>query len=393
MKFMHDTVLRALMAASLAAASLQPAFAAAVAPPKRDGSSGSFDAQFGNGPFGTDEWNLTTGQVYEYIGGGYTPAFTVPFKTITYNGQTVHAFEFSSLTMEPTLKIIVFGSTAVLLSQGNIDIAGQFEFPNGTLGGTPSTGNDGDFNGGSGQVAGGSGGGGGYGQGGYIQTACAGQGFSGGGGGGGGNYSPGTAGLRGAVPAGTGVTNPPAPLKGGKFGHMQNANKLLQGGAGGAGGGGNSGGEYFGGSAGGNGGAAVVLGARGTITIESTGVLNSAGLAGSPPASTSGSSGGGAGGDVWLFAKKGFSNAGRILANGGAGGTSIYNHTPCEKNPHMADGPNGGDGSGGVVLISAPSITNTGTINFAGGGGSGNDGELVTLDAPIANSGKIIGNR
>jgi hypothetical protein len=193
--------------------------------------------------------------------------------------------------------------------------------------------------------------------------------------------------------AGTGVTNPPAPLKGGKFGHMQNANKLLQGGAGGAGGGGNSGGEYFGGSAGGNGGAAVVLGARGTITIESTGVLNSAGLAGSPPASTSGSSGGGAGGDVWLFAKKGFSNAGRILANGGAGGTSIYNHTPCEKNPHMADGPNGGDGSGGVVLISAPSITNTGTINFAGGGGSGNDGELVTLDAPIANSGKIIGNR
>jgi hypothetical protein len=255
MKFMHDTVLRALMAASLAAASLQPAFAAAVAPPKRDGSSGSFDAQFGNGPFGTDEWNLTTGQVYEYIGGGYTPAFTVPFKTITYNGQTVHAFEFSSLTMEPTLKIIVFGSTAVLLSQGNIDIAGQFEFPNGTLGGTPSTGNDGDFNGGSGQVAGGSGGGGGYGQGGYIQTACAGQGFSGG------------------------------------------------------------------------------------------------------------------------------------------GGTSIYNHTPCEKNPHMADGPNGGDGSGGVVLISAPSITNTGTINFAGGGGSGNDGELVTLDAPIANSGKIIGNR
>jgi hypothetical protein len=393
MTFRHHTALRTLMAACLATCTaIQPALAAPPMPPKSDGSAGSFDAQFGNGPFGTDEWNLTTGQVYENIGGGYTPVFTVPFKTITYNGQTVHAFEFSSLTMEPTLKIIVFGSTAVLLSQGNIDIAGQFEFPYGTLGGTPSTGN-GNFNGGSGQVAGGSGGGGGYGQGGSIQTACAGQGFSGGGGGGGGNYSPGTAGLRGAVPGGTGVTNPPTPLKGGKFGRMQNANKLLQGGGGGAGGGGNSGGEYFGGSAGGNGGGAVVIGTPGTITIESTGVLNSAGLAGSLPAYTSGSSGGGAGGDIWLFAKKGFSNAGQILVNGGAGGTSTYNRTPCQKLAHSADGPNGGDGSGGVIVISAPSIANTGTINFAGGGSSGNDGELVTLSAPIANSGKIVGNR
>ena len=364
MKFKQQTALYTFMAACLAAsAGLQPAFAAtAAAPPKSDGSSGSFDAQFGNGPFGTDEWNLTTGEVYENIGGSYTPVFTVPFKTITYNGQSVHAFEFSSLTMESTLNVIVFGSEAVLLSQGDIDIAGQFQLPYGQIGGAASTGGNG--NGTAGQGAGGTGGGGGYGVGGEIQTSCAGIPFSGGGGGGGGNYSAGTEGSKGAVPAGTGVpAQPPAP-RGGRAGRMQSFSKFFPGAAGGAGGGGNYGGEYFGGSAGGNGGAALVLSAAGKITIESTGVLNAGGVAGGPPAANSGSSGGGAGGDVWLFANKSITNAGQILVNGGAGGTSTFARTPCQKNQNTMDGPNGGNGSGGVVLIAAPSISNTGTINY-----------------------------
>ena len=47
------------------------------APPKSDGSSGSFDAQFGNGEY-LVAFDTDNGQVVQYIGGGNSVKFYVP---------------------------------------------------------------------------------------------------------------------------------------------------------------------------------------------------------------------------------------------------------------------------------------------------------------------------
>jgi hypothetical protein len=364
--------------------------AAVKAPPSSDGSSGSFDAQFGNGATaygGLSYWNLDTGQVVTTQG---VVAFTVPFETITWNGQPVKAYNFSSFTVEQTIHLTLYGATpAVLLAQGNISIAGAFVFQNTNVtGGTPSTGVNNAFNGGPGSGIGGAGGG--EGRGGQVETSCGPSVFSGSGGGGGGNYRKGGAGLKNYIVEGAGGSPPSYP--GGPGGHAEQATVLQGGGGGAAGGGGLYGGDYYGGSPGGNGGGAVVFATPGTITLTSTGVVNAAGGAGGGASGITGGSGGGAGGDVWLFSSQGVSNAGQILANGGAGSTISLAKSACKAKP-VVKGPDGGNGSGGVLFISSPTIANSGTINLAGGNGSAgpNGGLLDGNGVAVINTGSIIG--
>ena len=364
------------------------------APPRSDGSSGSFDAQFGNGiadGFALSWWNLDTGEVFINPNGTPQVAFTVPFKTIEWNGQTLHAYNFSKLTVEPTVNLIIYGTTpAVLVSKSDISFAGQFNFQNTNIaGGTPSTGKSGNYDGGPGAGIGG--GGGGAGPGGQIETQnCGPTEYSGSGGGGGGNYAMGRPGFESWIP--TDAYNPPPPYLGGPGGRKEKSTTLQGGGGGAAGGGGNYAGEYFGGSPGGNGGGAVVFSTRGTITLTSSAVLSTEGGAGGGAGAITGGSGGGAGGDQWFFAGTGFSNAGQILANGGLGSKIRLSKSSCSRTPTVV-GPNGGDGSGGVLFISAPSVANSGTINLSGGNGSANPngGLLDASGVSIDNTGTIVG--
>jgi len=383
-----------LLTASLLTTTLgaSPILAAALkAPPKSDGSSGSFDAQFGNGEYMVS-FDTDNGNVVEYIGGGDTVAFTIPHKTITYNGQSMPAYEFSSFNVEPSVSLTIVGTApAVFLSQGNMNIAGQFKFANTPIaGGTISTGQNGNYDGGEG--AGQGGGGGGEGPGGGA-SACVSVSFTGSGGGGGGNYSTGGHGLKNYEPsdAGNQVDYP-----GGLPGRRENAARLQGGGGGGAPGGGNANGEYWGGVAGGNGGGAVVFSTAGTITITSSGVLDASGLAGgtNDGSGNPGNSGGGAAGDQWFFAKGGLTNAGQILVHGGAGGAYKVPVSACGSQ-RLVDGPNGGEGSGGVLMIDAPTIANSGTINLSGGNGTfAPDGGLLNANGVTINTtGTIAGAR
>jgi hypothetical protein len=371
----------------VAGASVASAFPSA--PPKSDGSSGSFDAQFGNG-YSLVWFDTDTGEVYYYVGGGVTTDFNVPHKSIQYNGQTVNAYEFTDLNMESTVSLKIIGGTpAVFLAQGNINIAGQFVFANDSIaGGTPSTGNPGQYDGGPGGGKGG--GGGGTGPGGGDQ-ACVSDAFTGSGGGGGGNYSKGGPGRPNYVPIDAGNQ---VHYAGGAAGKKENSAVLQGGGGGGAPGGGNDNGEYWQGAFGGNGGGAVVFSTPGTITITSTGLISATGAIGNVPnAGNAGNSGGGAGGDTWFFARGGVSNSGQIVANGAVGGRSKFPVSTCGSQKLTA-GPDGGDGSGGVVLISAPTIANSGTINVAGGNGKStpNGGLVTTNGTTISNTGMIVGS-
>jgi hypothetical protein len=378
-------------AAAVSAGALVPAVAAVTAPPPSDGSSGSFDAQFGSGATaygGLSYWSLDTGQVVTTQG---AVAFTVPFKTIKWNGQTVHAYDFSSLSVEQTIHLTLYGATpAVLVSQGDINIAGQFIFSNTKIaGGIPSTGTNNDYNGGHGQGTGG--GGGGAGPGGQEETTCGPGSFSGSGGGGGGNYARGSGGRRNYVPSNIGNDQLPT-YAGGAGGYKENTNVLQGGGGGAAGGGGSYNGDYYGGSPGGNGGGAVAFSTPGNLILTNTAVLNATGGAGGGASGVNGGSGGGAGGAVWLFATQSVSNAGQILANGGAGSTLLLQKSTCTSKP-LVMGPNGGNGSGGVLFISSPAIANSGTINLSGGNGAAtpNGGLLNAKGVPISNTGSIIG--
>ncbi|HEY5048890.1 MAG TPA: hypothetical protein VII49_12815 [Rhizomicrobium sp.] len=355
------------------------------APPVSDGSSGSFDGQIGSGS--CLAWiNVDNGQVWCTDSGGFVWV-TLPFKTITYNGQSVHAFNFTDLNMESTVNLTVYGSaSAVFLAQQNISLAGQFKFQNGTIaGGVPSNGNP-NVNGGPGSGVGG--GFGGQGEGGQVQACNFGWFFTAGGGGGGGNFSVGLPGHKGYWAAD--IPNP-QHLPAGPGGTVEVSSTLQGGGGGGAGGGGNYGGNYYGGAPGGNGGGSVVFSTPGTISIASTGIMDARGINGGVVQGTSGSSGGGAGGDEWFFARTGFTNAGQLLTTGGAGGTNTYPKTACgDQSP--VRGPNGGDGSGGVVLIKSATIANSGTINVAGGDGKAKpNGGLVAHSTQIDNTGQIIG--
>ena len=386
-----------LLTASLLATTLgaSPILGAPAKPPKSDGSSGSFDAQFGNGQYGGATlvaFDTDNGDVIEYVGGGDSVAFTIPHETITYNGRSVPAYEFSSFNVEPSVSLTIVGTApAVFLSQGNMNIAGQFKFANTpTAGGTISTGQNGNYDGGPG--AGQGGGGGGEGPGGGA-SACVSVSFTGSGGGGGGNYSIGQHGLKNYEPsdAGNQVVYP-----GGLAGRAESVTRLQGGGGGGAPGGGNANGEYWGGQPGGSGGGAVVFSTQGTITITSSGVLDVSGGAGQTNygSGNPGYSGGGAAGDQWFFAKGSFTNAGQILLYGGAGGASKAPKTACGSQ-QAVPGPDGGYGSGGVLIITAPTIANSGTINLSSGNGTSapSGGLLNANGVTINNTGTIEGAR
>src|ERR1700722_201790 len=126
--------------------------------------------------------------------------------------------------MESSVSLTIVGTApAVFLSQGNMTIAGQFKFANTPVaGGTISTGQNGNYDGGEGAGVGG--GGGGEGPGGGTQ-ACVSTSFTGSGGGGGGNYSKGAHGLKNYVPTDHGTPTPPT-YPGGLAGREENAAKL-----------------------------------------------------------------------------------------------------------------------------------------------------------------------
>jgi hypothetical protein len=385
--FMSRGILRVALAIAIGMGT-SPSIADSIPKPPRlsDGSSGSFDGQFRDGD--CLQWiNVDTGQVWCSDSGGFV-FFTVPFKAITYNGQSVHAFNFTDFNMESTVHLIVYGNTpAIFLAQQDINIAGTFRFQTvAGSAGVPSNGNP-NSNGGAG---GGLGGGqGGSGRGGETE-ACNSfpVGFTGGGGGGGGNYSAGLDGLHGYWPSDVPhhVHLPPGP-----GGLAQNDATLQGGGGGAAGGGGDFEGNFFGGPFGGVGGGSVVFSTPGMISVASTGVLDASGANGGVQQTTSGGSGGGAGGDTWFFARGGFINAGQVLANGGQGGASNVNKAACS-DEGTVPGPNGGDGSGGVIIIKSKSISNTGTIDYAGGDGRKNpNGGKFIHSSKVKNRGKLVG--
>ncbi|HEY0281134.1 MAG TPA: hypothetical protein VGC27_00750, partial [Rhizomicrobium sp.] len=93
--------------------------------PVSDGSAGSFDAHFGDGN-GLVWFNVDTGIAWDAASGGYV-AFTLPFKVVTWNGQTFNSYNFTDMTVEPTVKLVIYGTNpAMFLAKGDISFAGQF---------------------------------------------------------------------------------------------------------------------------------------------------------------------------------------------------------------------------------------------------------------------------
>jgi hypothetical protein len=360
-----------------------------VAPPVSDGSSGSFDAQFGSG-LGLVWFNTDNGQVWDNASGGYV-AFTVPFKSLTWNKQTFNAYNFTDMNVESTVNLVIYGSKPAmfLATSAGVSFAGHFIVAaDAGAGGAPPDQNTYPYIGGTGtSLKGKSGGHGGSGPIGGVQGQCSPEFYTGGGGGGGGNHTAGGRGRMGDYPV-----DGPSPAihnPGGAGGKAESA-KLIQGGAGGgAGGGGFSGGNFWG-FPGANGGGAVLIATSGSIAIASTGVIDVSGAVGDVSGGFSGSSGGGAGGDEWFYASGTFSNGGTLIASGGAGGTSTY--TSGCFNPKTVKGPNGGNGAGGVINMTAPTIRNNGVIDVStGGGGSASGGEVVFSGTVVNGTGSIIG--
>lgn len=384
------TALRMLAAALfMTAAGTSAALAVQAAPVRSDGSSGSFNAQFGNG-YDLAWFNVDNGQVYSTASGGYI-AFTVPYKVRAWNGQSIHAYNFTDITVQPGVNLKIIGtSPAMFLARTNISISGQLAFVNGVgAGGAAPSSSASPYNGGAGMSPTGktSGGGGGDGQIGQTEGCGGGETITAGGGGGGGNVLAGGDGLAGDYPA-----DGPGPVvhnNRGKGGPAEVQSKLQGGEGGGAGGGGYFNGNFYG-FPGGNGGGAVVFSSAGTTTIASGGVVDTSGVTGAPSAYGTGSSGGGAGGDAWFYSVGAFVNDGTLNLSGGAGGSSTYTseNANCRKQVTVA-GPNGGAGSGGFLQIEAPSITNGGTIKVPNGDGS--KGGLVSMIGKIAHGGTIIG--
>jgi hypothetical protein len=290
-------------------------------PPASDGSSGSFDAQFGAG---TDlVWfNVDNGEVWSAASGGYV-AFTVPYETITWNGQTFNAYNFTDMNVESTVSLAIIGSTpAMFLASEDVDFAGQFTIQsNAGAGGAAPNANDPPYDGGAGSsLSGKSGGYGGDGAIGGVQGQCFTEYYTGGGGGGG-NAAKGARGRKGDYP----IDGPPPPVNnpGGRGGKTEAAD-TLQGGGGGGAGGGYSDGEFWGFPGANGGGAVVIATSTGSIDIASTGSITAPGGAGDISFADTGSSGGGAGGDEWFYAGGSFTNNGTLSATGGSGGTSTY---------------------------------------------------------------------
>jgi hypothetical protein len=357
-------------------------------PPASDGSSGSFDAQFGAGTY-LVWFDVDSGEVWSSASGGFI-AFTVPYKTVTWNGQTFNAYNFTDLNVESTVNIAIIGSTpAMFLASQDVNFAGQFTIAAAAgVGGAAPNPNDYPYSGGAGgSLNGKSGGGGGDGAIGGVQGQCFSEEYTGGGGGGGGNVSAGAKGHKGDYP----IDGPPPPINnpGGKGGRPEKATILQGGGGSGAGGGGYWAGDFYGSPGADGGGAVVIATSTGSINLASTGVINANGAAGAVSFAGTGSSGGGAGGDEWFYAGGSFSNNGALTATGGAGGTSTYT-SGCYK-IKTVKGPNGGNGAGGVVAVQSSDFANNGLIDVSGGGGSSEHGGRVSLSGPVKQEGRILG--
>jgi hypothetical protein len=98
-----------------------------------------------------------------------------------------------------------------------------------------------------------------------------------------------------------------------------------------------------------------------------------------------GSSGGGAGGELWFDIGQTFDNEGTITAQGGIGGNPGY--TDEQVGPDI-----GGSGSGGELVIDPTTIINNGTLNVSDGtGGNTYGGNVELLADSISGNGQIIG--
>jgi hypothetical protein len=381
------------IACSLAALASSASFAAAgdlsgKTLPASNGSAGSFDAQFHDGN-GLVWMNTDTGVVWDAASGGFA-AFTLPFKVVKWNGQKFNAYNFTDMTVEPTVNLVIYGTNpAMFLSKRDIDFAGKFTIAAAAgAGGAAPDQNTPPYNGGTGASATNTaGGGGGSGPIGGVQGQCSPEVITAGGGGGGGNATHGQPGLPGNYPVDAGGTpqnDPPGP-----GGLRVPADKLVGGGGGGAGGGGFWAGDFYG-QPGANGGGAVIFSSsKGSITIASGAVIDASGGDGAVSGGGTGSSGAGAGGDEWFYATGAFTNNGSLLMHGGAGGKSKY--TSGCFNPVTVEGPDGGNGSGGQLEVHAATFDNSGLIDVSGGGRGTSYGGSVALTGDIARRGRIKG--
>jgi hypothetical protein len=356
--------------------------------PVSNGSAGSFDAQFHDGN-GLVWMNTDTGVVWDAASGGFV-AFTLPFKVVKWNGQTFNAYNFTDMTVEPTVNLTIYGTNpAMFLSKRDINFAGKFTIAAAAgAGGAAPDQNTPPYNGGTGTSATNTaGGGGGSGPIGGVQGQCSPEVVTAGGGGGGGNATHGQPGLPGNYPVDAGGTpqnDPPGP-----GGLRISANKLVGGGGGGAGGGGFWSGDFYG-QPGANGGGAVIFSSsKGSITIASGAVIDASGADGAVSNGGSGSSGGGAGGDEWFYATGSFTNNGSLLMHGGAGGKSQY--TSGCFNPVTVEGPDGGNGAGGQLEVHAATLDNAGLIDVSDGGRATSHGGSVELIGDVTRRGRIKG--
>ena len=383
------------IACSLAALAASTSFAAAgdlgsrgKNLPVSNGSAGSFDAQFHDG-LGLVWMNTDTGVVWDAASGGYA-AFTLPFKVVKWNGQNFNAYNFTDMTVEPTVKLVIYGTNpAMFLSKKDINFAGQFTIAAAAgQGGAAPDQNSPPYNGGTGTSATNTaGGGGGSGPSGGVQGECSGEMITAGGGGGGGNARHGQSGLPGNYPVD--ANGPPQNDPPGPGGLRIPPRKLVGGGGGGAGGGGFWQGNFYG-QLGANGGGAVIFSSsKGSIAIASGAVIDASGLDGAVSGGGTGSSGGGAGGDEWFYASGSFTNNGSLVIHGGAGGKSKY--TSGCFNPVTVEGPDGGNGAGGQLEVNAGTIHNAGLIDVSDGGRGTSYGGSVELIGAVTRRGRIKG--
>jgi hypothetical protein len=158
----------------------------------------------------------------------------------------------------------------------------------------------------------------------YGQTGGGGGGRSGGSGTSGTSWSGGSGGGAGA-----------GGSSGGLYAGVGGSTSTLNCGGGAGNGGGSSGGGT--GTAGSSGtGGLIILIVKGTLTIGSSGIINSDGSSGGD--GSAGGGGGSGGGRVIILYNKQFSNSGTITANGGSGGG-------------IAPSFNGGSGGAGNIII------------------------------------------
>ena len=274
-----------------------------------------------------------------------TPTIYGPVGNISgqiYNGLAV--FDFSSLAIGSGQTFDATGALPlVLLSRGDASIAGTLNV-SGSFG------------------VGGPGGGGGSnpgpGAGSYIFEGGSGGGFGGVGG---------ASGVYTFTPPLSGQPTPPIPsLPGGPS--YGNLTASLQGGSAGGGGGGISGGPgtaIVGG--GGAGGGAIEIGAVEALTVNGGTILANG-------QSEQVISGGGSGGGIFLHGES-VIVTGSVSADGGDGGSTIFNG-----GPGGGEGGGGGGGGGGRILVEYGSdfVSEAGAIEAVGGNaGQGSYGTLT----------------